>query len=202
MTAVKMQHFQQELDINRTAVKTDRWQHPAKKPHFNCAVNKSRTDESKWPVLPHAVQTTKLPGTHACSWENIGIKVYFPFWSKQLFYQLKSDSFQELLCAYMVPLLLVLVSSLQEGLYFPGHNSIPHSCSQLTLFTFEIYSNPALKFTVRGFAKRGWSSEMVLLLSCFLPDPYLPSLLSWTQSFLFQVHCLFKISHSFSSFPS
>lgn len=43
---------------------------------------------------------------------------------------------------------------------------------------------------------------MVLLLSCFLPDPCVPSLLSWTQFFLFQVHFLFKISHSFSSFPS
>lgn len=152
-----------------------------KESHFNWAVNKSGTEESKWPVLHHAVQTTELPSTHACSWENTDTKVYFPFRLKQLFYQLKSDSFQELLYAYWVLLLLVLVSSLPEGLYFPSHNSIPHPCSQPTLFTCDTCPNPALrllKFTLRGSDKRGWCIDIALLLPCFLLEPNLPSLLS------------------------
>lgn len=125
-------------------VKTGQWQSPGKESLFNWAVNKSRMEESKWPVLHCDVQTIKLPGTHTYTWENTDTKVCFPLWLKQLFYQLKSDSFQELLCAYWVLLLLVLVSSLPVGLYVRGHDSIPHPCSWLSLFICETSPNRAL----------------------------------------------------------
>lgn len=163
---------------DRCYVKTGQWQSPGKQSHFNWAVKKSRTEESKWPVLHHDVQTTKLTGTHTCTWENTDTKVCFSLWLKQLFHQLKSDSFQELLCAYWVLLLLVLVSSLPQGLYVPGHNSTPHACSWLSLFICEIPPNPALlllKSSKKFCQKRlmQWNGRTFALLS----TRYTPALL-------------------------